>query len=159
MVALMYPPYRYEAKELHDAMKVTRGHECPRGLGGERRLLLSRDSLALGARSPPEPPLGMVTWTVAEPSRLPHAAPAATKHRTDRPLLSHGHAEAKTPVSEDVTEPGVQELGTSLCFTPVLQCPLLPTTPFACADDEGKPGVLTRGCGQSRRPRQSSLSC
>jgi hypothetical protein len=42
MVALMYPPYRYEAKELHDAMKVT----------------------------PPEPRFGMGTWDLAESSDL-----------------------------------------------------------------------------------------
>lgn len=28
MVTLVYPPYRYEAKEWHDAMKVSNGGEA-----------------------------------------------------------------------------------------------------------------------------------
>lgn len=58
----------------------------------------------------------MVTWTLAEPSRLPHAAPLPLN--TGLTSLCCHMATMKPHVSEDVTEPGVQELGTSLCLMP-----------------------------------------
>ena len=82
IIALMYPPYKYEAKELHDAMEVTKQEGRGRGenlqgrgteVGGRGgvRSPFPRDP----GTAPLEPPFGMSL------ASMQPAVEAATKHR------------------------------------------------------------------------------
>lgn len=136
MVALMYPPYRYEAKELHEAMKVTKGG------GGAEALwpcgVAAGDAFPTGAWPwDPRAPLSyLLGWP--SPVSLQPAAQTATGPRLVGVCHPVATMESGQHFSGQRQSRGAGRGTWDVCVcVGVLGSPTTPTAPLAPEDKEG----------------------
>lgn len=133
-MALMYPPYRYEAKELHDAMQVTKQVGWGRGRNAYKDW--GAGSL-LGTPSPREPGTGTSELPSSHPLEWPSPVSLQPAAQTGWRLPSRGHEGARLSASQDSARPGVQDdRMTSAVSARSLGSPMTPTAPLALAESE-----------------------